>query len=206
MTAGIVTGDAVPLDLRPAGWPSRALAFAIDALVQLTALTLLLGLTAFALSTADPAAGAATMLVIVVAVIVGYPVALETLTRGRTLGKAALGLRVVRDDGGPIRFRHALARALLGVFVDLWATIGIIALLSASSRRAASGSATWSPAPSSCRSGSRRQSQRPPRMPYPPRRLGHHADLSALPDDAGPGRAPAARAYTQLDPVARGRP
>jgi hypothetical protein len=29
-----------------------------------------------------------------------------------------LGLRVVRDDGGPIRFRHAFWRALVGVVVD----------------------------------------------------------------------------------------
>src|SRR5207245_9983869 len=38
--------------------------------------------------------------------------------RGRTLGKAAMGLRVVRDDGGPIRFRHAFVRGLVGVVVD----------------------------------------------------------------------------------------
>jgi len=31
---------------------------------------------------------------------------METVTRGRTLGKIALGLRVVRDDGGPIVFRQ----------------------------------------------------------------------------------------------------
>jgi len=51
--------------------------------------------------------------VISVITLVGYPAILETLTRGRTLGKLAMGLRVVRDDGGPIRFRHALTRALV---------------------------------------------------------------------------------------------
>ena len=38
--------------------------------------------------------------VVLVGIIVGYPVAFETFTRGRSLGKLAVGLRVVRDDGG----------------------------------------------------------------------------------------------------------
>ena len=63
-----------------------------------------------------------------VAVIVGYPVSFETLTRGRSLGKMALGLRVVREDGGPIRFRHALVRGLVGV-VEFWMTGGSVALI-----------------------------------------------------------------------------
>ena len=40
----------------------------------------------------------------------------------------ALGLRVVRDDGGPIRFRHALVRGLVGV-VEIWLTVGAVALV-----------------------------------------------------------------------------
>ena len=43
------------------------------------------------------------------------PIAVETLSHGRSLGKLACGLRVVRDDGGPIRFRHALVRGAIGV-------------------------------------------------------------------------------------------
>jgi hypothetical protein len=61
---------------------------------------------------------AAVGLVLTIIVFVVYPVTLETLTRGRSLGKMALGLRVVRDDGGPIRFRHALSRGLAGFVVD----------------------------------------------------------------------------------------
>jgi hypothetical protein len=56
-------------------------------------------------------------------------VTVETLSRGRTLGKLAMGMRAVRDDGGPIRFRQALARGLVG-FVDVWMTGGVLALLS----------------------------------------------------------------------------
>ena len=59
-----------------------------------------------------------------------YPATLETLTRGRSLGKLATGLRTVRDDGGPITATHALVRALIG-FVEIYAFTGIPALLSA---------------------------------------------------------------------------
>lgn len=55
---------------------------------------------------------------LIVVVLVGYPTAMETFLRGRTIGKLCLGLRVVRDDGGPIRFRQALTRALVGVALE----------------------------------------------------------------------------------------
>lgn len=114
----VVTGEAVALDLRPARLPSRMLAAALDIAIQLVLLAALGGLAAAAQLELDDAAAAAISLSVLVAVLVGYPVALETLYRGRTLGKAALGLRVVRDDGGPIAFRHALMRALVGTFVE----------------------------------------------------------------------------------------
>jgi len=78
----------------------------------------------------DQALGAALTLTFGVALLVGVPVGVETLTRGRSLGKLALGLRVVRDDGGPIRFRHALTRGLAGVFVDFYTTLGVGAVVS----------------------------------------------------------------------------
>lgn len=50
------------------------------------------------------------------------------MTRGRSLGKLAMGIRIVRDDGGPVRARHAIIRALTGV-LEMWLTAGGIALL-----------------------------------------------------------------------------
>lgn len=126
----LVTGEAVSLELRLARFPSRALAIAIDLLV-LGAVGVPLGIAiGFALAGADPALQAALVLAGVVALLVGVPVTVETLTRGRSLGKLALGLRVVRDDGGPIRFRHALVRGLAGVFADFWVTSGAGAVIS----------------------------------------------------------------------------
>src|SRR4051812_50057979 len=77
---------------------------------------------------ADAAVSAAVGVVAVVAVFVGLPVTVETLTRGRSLGKLAAGLRVVRDDGGPLRVRHALVRGLLAG-VEIFATLGRVALI-----------------------------------------------------------------------------
>ena len=50
----------------------------------------------------DEAAAGALSLVTVVLVIVGWPTFIETSTRGRSLGKYATGLRVVRNDGSTV--------------------------------------------------------------------------------------------------------
>lgn len=124
-----MTGEAVPLELRLAKLPSRALAIILD-LTLLVAVAIPLGIAISAVvSTVDAALGAAITLVGFVALFVGVPVLVETLTRGRSLGKLALGLRVVRDDGGPVRFRHGLTRALAGVFVDFLLTVGAGAVI-----------------------------------------------------------------------------
>jgi uncharacterized RDD family membrane protein YckC len=138
----LVTGDAVVLDLRLAQLPSRALAFGIDLFVMLTVLTIMIGVVFASLPSFDRTLVAAAGLAIVIIVFVAYPVTVETLTRGRSLGKLALGLRVVRDDGGPIRFRHALTRGLAGLIIDFGVLSGftgavavIASLASARGRR-----------------------------------------------------------------------
>ncbi|HEU4911462.1 MAG TPA: RDD family protein [Actinomycetes bacterium] len=123
-----VTGEAVVLELRLAKLASRSLALGIDLAVQLSVFLVGTFVVAGAVSFVDDALATALALVFYVAVIVGYPVAMETATRGRTLGKMALGLRVVREDGGPIRFRHAFVRGLLSV-VEIWLTFGSVALI-----------------------------------------------------------------------------
>ncbi|MFB7811741.1 RDD family protein [Streptomyces sp. CH8.1] len=134
----LVTGDAVVLGLRPARLPSRALAILLDLAVYVTVYVLLtVGLT-LATASLDPAAQAAVGVAGFLLLLVGIPIAVETLSHGRSLGKLACGLRVVRDDGGPIRFRHALVRGALGV-VELLLTFGTVAaiasLVSARGRR-----------------------------------------------------------------------
>lgn len=134
----LVTGDAVVLGLRPARLPSRALAIAIDLAVLLTVFLLLSVGLAVASATLDEAATAAIAVATFLLVLVGGPVAVETLSHGRSLGKLACGLRVVRDDGGPIRFRHALVRGAMGM-VEILGTFGVVgciaSLVSARGRR-----------------------------------------------------------------------
>ncbi|MEV7776405.1 RDD family protein [Kitasatospora sp. NPDC086791] len=112
----LVTGEAVVLGLQTAKLPSRALAIVLDLLVEFAALLVVTLLLSVALVGLDGAALAATMIGLTVFFLVGVPVMVETLTHGRSLGKAALGLRVVRVDGGPVRFRHSLVRGLVGFF------------------------------------------------------------------------------------------
>ncbi|MEU6330560.1 RDD family protein [Streptomyces sp. NPDC047049] len=136
--SGLVTGEAVVLGLRPARLPSRGLAVAVDVAVAwavyLGASLLLLSAT----SSMDSAAVAAVSVATFVLVQVGIPIVIETLSHGRSLGKLVCGLRVVREDGGPIRFRHALVRGGMGA-IEIVMTMGVVAavasLLSERGRR-----------------------------------------------------------------------
>ncbi|MDS1270411.1 RDD family protein [Lipingzhangella sp. LS1_29] len=124
----VVTGEAVVLDMTPAGVATRIVALALDALVQLLLLLLLAVATSLVGTGLDPAATAAVAITGSVLILVGYPTTFETLTRGRSLGKLALGLRVVGTDGSPERFRQALARGLCG-FVEIWMLSAVPALV-----------------------------------------------------------------------------
>lgn len=134
----LVTGEAVALELRPARLPSRALALLVDLLVTATVYVTVTVLVVASTSSLDAATAAAIAVASFVLVLVGGPIAVETLSHGRSLGKLACGLRVVRDDGGPIRFRHALVRGAVGV-VEILLTVGTLAcvasLVSARGRR-----------------------------------------------------------------------
>ena len=119
----IVNGEAVEVDVRPARVGSRALALIIDIAVQALFVVLLMifigiGSSMLPARVADAAFMQAAFTVAVIVVFIVYPTAAETLSNGRSPGKRAMGLRVVRVDGGPIRLRHALTRTLVGAAVE----------------------------------------------------------------------------------------
>jgi uncharacterized RDD family membrane protein YckC len=124
----VVTGDAVVLDVQIAQLPVRA----VSALIDITAIVLgyVVGLFLWAatLTEFDEALSTAIVIIFMMLVMVGYPLVFETATRGRSLGKMAMGLRVVSDDGGPERFRQALFRALASV-VEIWMLAGSPAVI-----------------------------------------------------------------------------
>jgi uncharacterized RDD family membrane protein YckC len=134
----VVTGDAVVLDVQIAQLPVRALSVLIDVLVVFILYVIGVVLWAATLSQFDSAFSASVLIVFTVLALVGYPTIFETATRGKTLGKMAMGLRVVSDDGSPERFRQALFRALAGV-IEIWTLTGgpavICSLISPQAKR-----------------------------------------------------------------------
>jgi uncharacterized RDD family membrane protein YckC len=124
----VVTGDAVLLDVRIAQLPVRAVGALIDIVVILIGYLISLFLWAATLSELDSAATAGIIVLFTVLVFVGYPLVFETATRGRSVGKMVMGLRVVSEDGGPERFRQAMFRALASV-VEIWMLLGSPAVI-----------------------------------------------------------------------------
>ena len=126
----LVTGEAVALDLPPAGVASRIASGLIDVSVTIALLIVAILIAGAASIRADEALIAVAMIGTTVVVFIVIPTTLETLTGGKSLGKMALGLRTVRDDAGPISFQHAFVRALIG-FVEIYLLGGSPAFLSA---------------------------------------------------------------------------
>ena len=124
----VVTGDAVVLDVQIAQLPVRAVSALIDIAVIFVGYVFGLLLWAATLTQFDEALSTAIVIIFTMLVMVGYPLVFETATRGRSLGKMAMGLRVVSDDGGPERFRQALFRALASV-VEIWMLAGSPAVI-----------------------------------------------------------------------------
>ena len=125
----LVTPEAVELRFQTASLGSRLLAAAIDFAIQGAMLLLtILGLGALSLQGGPATLGIVVIVLAVTLILLGYPIAFETLWRGRTPGKAALGLRVVARDGSPVRFRHTVVRGFL-TLVDVLLTSGVAAVL-----------------------------------------------------------------------------
>jgi uncharacterized RDD family membrane protein YckC len=137
----IMTGEAVALDLRPASFVLRSAGALIDFVVYIGfyALLMIFALPALAnsLGLDDAVITALGVAGLVIAIVVA-PITVELLSHGRSLGKLAIGARIVRDDGGAIGFRHAFIRALTGV-VEIYSTFGgfavVVSLLNARSKR-----------------------------------------------------------------------
>ena len=136
----LITGEAVALDLRASGFVLRAAGTIIDYLLYFgcyiaIVLTTMSVASQFgidqALLTAISVAGLVLCLVVI-------PTAVETISHGKSLGKLAIGSRIVRDDGGSIGLRHAFIRSLTGVF-EIFMTFGgmaaIVALLNGRAKR-----------------------------------------------------------------------
>jgi uncharacterized RDD family membrane protein YckC len=190
MSDEILIGEGVMLDARPASFASRAVAALLDACVYGAVGMTIAMVTLAAGQTSNDAVMQALVVVLLLAAMVGAPATVETLTRGRSLGKLALGLRIVRDDGGPIRFRHAILRALVGVF-ELWMMFGSVALVTSLLHPKGKRVGDLLAGTYAVRIRGARQTLPPVFMPPELATWAHHADIRRLPD----GVALAARQF-----------
>lgn len=201
-TDDLVTGEAVALDLPPAGLGSRIASGLIDVVVTLALLGLAILLFVVAALGTDDALLWVSVVGTLIVVFLVVPTTIETLTRGKSLGKLALGLRTVRDDAGPISFQHAFVRSLIG-FVEIYAFSGGPAFFSAllSSRGKRLGD--YAAGTYVVRERVRLRLAPPAPMPPPLAAWAGHADIASLPT----GLALAVRQFLarlpQLDPASR---
>ncbi|MGE8279254.1 MAG: RDD family protein [Stenotrophomonas sp.] len=103
----VITPEGVPLQLPAAGPVPRALAWLIDLVIRFSVLTVMSPLLI-------PLGGLGQGLYLGLMFLLfwAYPIVFEVWW-GRTLGKRALGLRVVSGDGSPLGWMPAIVRNLL---------------------------------------------------------------------------------------------
>lgn len=142
-TQRVTTADNVAISFRVAGLATRVSAALIDWLL-LGLLILVIALTAGALATAMASGGPsgqidATLVFLLasalaVLAVVLYFTLLPTVSGGRTPGKSAMGLRVIRLDGGTASLADNLLRSL-GYLVDLLGVGAILMFVHPQARR-----------------------------------------------------------------------
>ena len=127
----IVTGEAVALDRQPLGLGLRLLGGLIDTALGWAIYLMLAvwaGSSLVSAGVLDEGTFQIFSVVMLVLCFAVMPIAVETLSRGRSLGKLAAGGQIVRADGGAIGFRHAFVRGLLGV-LEIYMSFGGVALI-----------------------------------------------------------------------------
>ncbi|HEY6236670.1 MAG TPA: RDD family protein [Candidatus Elarobacter sp.] len=142
------TGESVAIRYELAGLGSRFLALVVDMLAQFAIALALLIVFAFAspaVSRVGPLASKnvfgwllAFAVLIFFLIFFGWFIIFETWWSGRTPGKRALGLRVVRDGGFPIDIGAAIIRNLVRIaeaFLGFYAISAVSALVSKENKR-----------------------------------------------------------------------
>lgn len=140
----IETPERVELHYVLANIGNRFLAAAIDHLIQTVTIIIVIvaagALGGWQLFSSMEAWTAALTVLVVFGIYWGYFVAFETLWSGQTPGKRMMRLRVVREDGRPVRFFEVFVRNLLRVAIDFQPlpsyAIGVVSIIfSARSKR-----------------------------------------------------------------------
>lgn len=124
----ISTPEGVPLDLVLAGLGSRFIAAVVDGAIQGA---LLIALSLLLLTTNANGFAQAAFSILAFVVLLGYDVAFEVANAGRTPGKMATGLRVLRGDGRPVDFLSSAVRNILRLvdFLPLFYVTGAVMIV-----------------------------------------------------------------------------
>ncbi len=126
----IETAEHIPIQIELSGLASRVFAFGID----LAAMLMLMGLvlSIFALPTFShniPELARTAVPLAMFCIFFGYHLIQEWLWNGKTIGKAALNIRVLRQNGQAIGFWEALGRNFLRVLDVYLLGIGLVCML-----------------------------------------------------------------------------
>lgn len=138
--ARVETPEQVAIALPLAGVGSRLLAALLDALVVIVAfltVTIVGGIVAAYINSQTDITGDANevllalYLVLLFAGVFGYFAGLELLWNGQTVGKRALGIRVLRDDGSPVDTASVLARTVVRLidFLPVGYLVGLVSMV-----------------------------------------------------------------------------
>lgn len=201
-----LTGEAVALDVQPVGFFLRAVGAVIDFLVGVVLLIggALLLVSMVGAGTLPESAVRIGVISLLVLVTVAIPTAVETLSRGRSLGRLAVGARIVRTDGGAAGFRQALIRSLTGV-LEVWFTLGAIAAVVGMFTPRAQRLGDLLAGTASERTRTRRLPAPAPGLPPGWESWAAIADVSRLPDRLAARVAQFVRGADALEPAARVR-
>jgi uncharacterized RDD family membrane protein YckC len=125
----LTTPEGVTLALTPAGPGLRGFAWAIDFIVWMISVSLIS--TALFFVVPDQRLHQGIFLIFLFLTYWGYPVLCEVYAGGRTVGKRAMGLEVVREDGLPVGWRESATRNLLlaADFLPFLYAAGLVSML-----------------------------------------------------------------------------
>lgn len=140
----VITGEAIALLVQPASLFLRVAAAIVDAIVVILGMIITYEILFLIMEQrgdgdeipffSNEAQVAAFISIVTAVWLFLVPMLVETLTRGKSLGRFIVGTRIVRDDGGPITLRHAFVRTLIGLG-ELWMTMGAGAIIAAWTNR-----------------------------------------------------------------------
>lgn len=121
----LITPEGVRLLLTPAGPYLRSLAWMLDFFIWSTAASLVIAI----LPSGKLGQGLGAIIMFIT--YWGYPIISEVYFGGRTMGKRALGLEVVRADGLPVGWRESTLRNVLLVadFLPMFYVSGLICMM-----------------------------------------------------------------------------